>query len=71
MKTTQRLTSCLIHTITFCGSSAACAADEWLKEIDSGRGIVAVHRAQKPGRDDAGNAGAQAQLRRRGTRVAL
>jgi demethylmenaquinone methyltransferase / 2-methoxy-6-polyprenyl-1,4-benzoquinol methylase len=34
-------------------------------------GIVAVHRAQKPGRDTAGNADAQAELHRRGTRAAL
>jgi demethylmenaquinone methyltransferase / 2-methoxy-6-polyprenyl-1,4-benzoquinol methylase len=34
-------------------------------------GIVAVHRAQKPGRDEAANAGAQDALRRRGTRAAF
>lgn len=34
-------------------------------------GIVAVHRAQKPGLDEAANAGAQDALRRRGTRAAF
>ncbi|WP_264668753.1 demethylmenaquinone methyltransferase [Arthrobacter sp. VKM Ac-2550] len=34
-------------------------------------GIVAVHRARKPGRTDAANADAQTALRRRGTRAAL
>ncbi|NMR29581.1 demethylmenaquinone methyltransferase [Crystallibacter degradans] len=34
-------------------------------------GIVAVHRARKPGRTDAPNANAQTALRRRGTRAAL
>jgi len=34
-------------------------------------GIVAVHRARKPGRTDAANADAQSALRRRGTRAAL
>ncbi|QTG80971.1 demethylmenaquinone methyltransferase [Arthrobacter crystallopoietes] len=34
-------------------------------------GIVAVHRARKPGRTEAANADAQSALRRRGTRAAL